>query len=120
FPAYPAPRSIRSRSSVFSFGRLAFITPVLQLAQQFVEPLVAFLPGMAVLLDPLRHVLQRGRLEAARTPLRLAALADEACPLKHLQVLRHSGQLEVERSRQLQDRRLARLQPGQNRPPGRV
>jgi DNA-3-methyladenine glycosylase II len=57
-----------------------------------------------VLADPVGDRAQRLWLQPAGPPLRLAALLDETGPLKHLEVLRDSGQAHVEGRSELCDR----------------
>ena len=47
------------------------------------------------------------KLEAARTPLRLATAGDEAGIFQHLQVLCDCGHAHIERLRKFRDRRVA-------------
>src|SRR3954468_20368399 len=97
------------------------VTPsFLDLSQVAVETIEASLPELAVQLEPLRHVLQRPRLEPARTPLRRAAARDQACPLEHLQVLRHGGQAHREGLGQLRHGRLTAREAREDLPPRRV
>src|SRR4029078_9307485 len=76
---------------------------LLQLAQVVVESLETLLPEPSVVAAPVGDVAEPLRLEGAGTPLRLAALFDEAGPLEHLQVVPASGEAgrrrDVERSR---------------------
>src|SRR3984957_21184602 len=51
------------------------------------EPVKTLLPEPAVMLHPIRNVLERFAVELARTPLRVARLGDEAGALEHFQVL---------------------------------
>src|SRR5262249_35863549 len=61
-----------------------------------------------------------GGVEAARPPLRGAALHDEAGLLEHLEVAGDRGQAHRVRGGELVDGRLALDQSGEDRPPGRV
>src|SRR6516225_9932530 len=67
----------------------------LQLAQIFVKPSKAFFPEAAVMLEPIRSVLERCRIELARPPLRPAATRNQARPLQHLEVLGDGGEAHV-------------------------
>ena len=84
------------------------------------EPIEALLPDVPVGHGPFGHVLERLRLDPARSPLRLAAAHDQPGPLQHAQVLGHGRHAHVEGLRQLGDRALAHRQPGENRAAGRV
>src|SRR6185503_6615116 len=61
---------------------------LLQVLEVVVEPFVARIPEAAVVLGPLGDLLERRRLEPARSPLRFAAACDETRALEHPQVLR--------------------------------
>src|SRR5437773_2514127 len=63
---------------------------------------------------------QRLRLESARPPLRVAAARDEPRMLEHLEVLRDRRLTHCERLGQVHHARLARREPGENRPSRRV
>src|SRR5471030_393303 len=90
---------------------------VLEVKVQTVEPLF---PDHAVVLDPVRDLLERLRREPAGTPLRLAAAGDEARALQHLEVLGDGRLAHVERPGQLSDVGLARREACQDRPPGGI
>src|SRR5215207_5018868 len=91
----------------------------LELAQVVVEPVEALVEEAAVVLEPAVDALQSLGIEAAGTPLRLAAAGDEAGALQHLQMLRDGGQAHAERLRELRDGRLAEAEPRQDGAPGR-
>src|SRR6476620_5430946 len=55
-------------------------------ADVFVEPIQPLLPEFAVMPDPVGDVLERRRLEPARTPLRVAAARDQAGAFENFQV----------------------------------
>jgi hypothetical protein len=74
----------------------------------------------SVFADPGGHVAQALRLEPARPPLSLASLLDQTGPLQHLEVFRDGRKTEIERGRQLRDRRLTLGQPGQDGSTGRI
>src|SRR5207248_2708748 len=90
------------------------------LLQNFVEALETLVPEAPILPHPVGRVLEAGGLEAARSPLRAAALCDKAGALQHFEVFRHAGEAEVERLGQLRDRGLALCQSRENRPPGGI
>src|ERR687887_2878852 len=75
----------------------------LDMAQVGVQAVEALLPELAVPLDPVVDVLERSRVEATGSPLRLATACDEARPLEHLEVLRDPRQGHVEGLGQLGD-----------------
>ena len=93
---------------------------VLEFPKERIEALEALLPMGSVLADPVGNVAQRVRTKPSRPPLRLTTLLDETGPLEHPQVLGDGGLAHVERLGEVLDRRLARGEPGQDRPPGRV
>ena len=97
-----------------------FFSFALQFLQVGLEPVEALLPDVAVALGPLGDFLERRRLDPARPPLRLAPARDQAGALEHPQVLRDGRHAHVERLGELGDRALARGQPRQDRPAGRV
>jgi hypothetical protein len=78
----------------------------LQFAQVVVEAIEALLPVPTVLADPVGHVAQPFRLEAARSPLSLAPLLDEPGALENLEVFRDRRKAQVKWGCQLRDRRL--------------
>src|SRR5207247_1373925 len=88
-----------------------------QILQDIVEALEAFVPEPSVLPHPLGRLLQAPGLEAARPPLRVAALRDQAGVLQHFQVFADSGKAEVERLGQFRDRGLSLRKTSQDRPP---
>src|SRR5258708_6427240 len=92
----------------------------LQFVQIGLQTVEALLPETAVVLQPIRGILERRRIEAARAPLRVSAAADEPGALQHLEMLRDGRQTQVERLGQRGDRCLARDQSRQNGAPGRV
>ena len=84
------------------------------------EAVEARIPQLAVLLQPVGHVLQRARLNLARPRLRLAGPQDQPTALEHLDVLRDGLDRHVERLGELVDRRGPRRQPGEDRAPRRI
>src|SRR5688572_33095570 len=70
----------------FLLGVLGF--HLLEVAVEAVEPC---LPNMAVAFSPVRHFLERRRLDAAGSPLRLAAARDEPGAFQHAEVLGYGG-----------------------------
>src|SRR5262245_27940762 len=69
--------------------------------QVLVEARVARLPEAPVLLGPVRHLLERRRLQPPGAPLRIAAARDQARALQHLEVLGYGGLAHVEGRAQL-------------------
>src|ERR1700754_2883982 len=55
---------------------------LLHLLQVCVQPGVAGVPELSVVLGPLSDLTQRRRLEPARAPLSLPSPGDETCPLE--------------------------------------
>src|SRR5437660_1075019 len=86
-----------------------------QLAQVLVQATETLLPGRAIVLDPVRHILEPGWLEPTRAPLRPPGLRDQAGLLQDFEVLGHRRQAELEWLRELEHRRLALGQAGQDR-----
>src|SRR5579864_7972263 len=78
-----------------------------QLLQNFVQALETLVPEAPVLSHPVGRLLQPAGLQAARPPLRVAALCDQAGALQHFEVFRDAGEAQVERLGQLRDRGLA-------------
>src|SRR5437773_10439327 len=91
-----------------------------QILQNIVEALEALVPEPSVLPHPLGRLLQAPGLEAARPPLRVAALRDQAGALQHFQVFADAGKAEVKRFGQLRDRGLPLGETSQDRPPGGI
>src|SRR5262245_35381605 len=89
-------------ASIFSAFRFHFLISF----QMSIEAIEAVLPEMAIGFDPLRHLLQRLRLQAAGTRLGRATPRNEASPLQHFQVLRDRRLRHVEGLSQLVDRGL--------------
>src|SRR3989304_3795394 len=69
---------------------------LLQFAQVIVQAFETLLPVAAIVFDPLVGLFQRARLQAAGTPLRLAAAGDEPGALQYLEVLGDSGEGHLE------------------------
>src|SRR2546430_2665735 len=70
--------------------------PFLKLGQIGIELTETLVPDPAIGIHPVGSLLQPGRLEPARSPLRLPALCDQAGALEHFEVLRDSRQLQME------------------------
>src|SRR5438105_9932286 len=85
-----------------------------------VEPIEALLPEDAVALHPLGGLPEPVRFEPGRAPLGVPSPRDESRALEDLEVLRDRRERHVEGLRQLRDRSLARGQPREDRPPGRI
>src|SRR5256712_485323 len=90
---------------------------LLKLAEVAVEAVEALLPEAPIALDPVGDLPQALGLEPAGPPLRVAAPGDQAGGLEHLEALRGPGEAPGGRVRELGDRRPARRQTGQDRPP---
>src|SRR5262252_10201689 len=75
-----------------------------QILQYVVQALEALVPEAPVFPHPAGRLAQPTALEAARPPLRVAALRDQAGALQHFQVFGDRGEAEVERFGQLRDR----------------
>src|SRR5215468_12554720 len=71
-------------------------------------------PKPTVLLDPGSGVFEWPGIQAAGTPLRLAAAQDQSGALKHLQMLRDRGHGHLEWFSEFGHRGLAQSQPGQD------
>jgi hypothetical protein len=82
-----------------------------------VEP---FLPGLSILLDPLRHFVEGLGRQPTWAPLRSSTLLDETGALENLEMLRDRGQAEIERCREFLDGRITRREPSDDRSPRRV
>src|SRR5205814_6372294 len=65
---------------------------LLHLAQIFLEAIETLLPKTAIVLDPLRSVLEGTRFQPTRTPLRLAPACNQTRALQHLKMLGDRGQ----------------------------
>src|SRR5439155_10943514 len=92
----------------------------LKLAEVVVQAIEAGFPVPPVLADPFGRVPERLRLQPARPPLRLTSLLEEPRALEHLEVLRDRREAEIERGRQLRDRRLALGESREDGAPRRV
>src|SRR4029077_17377332 len=92
----------------------------LQSFEVLVQPVVARIPEVAVLLRELGDLLERSGIERARPPLRLPPALNEPGALEHAKVLRDSRPAHGERLGQLLDRRLPPSQPAQDRAPGGI
>src|SRR5271170_7017855 len=103
-------RSAVSLAGTF-FLAFTFLLLRLKLVQIFPEPVEAFLPVLAVLLDPVRHFLQRLRRDSARSPLRFASARDQPGALQHLEVFGYGGQRHLERFGEFGDRSFSRSEP---------
>src|SRR2546425_1249173 len=91
-----------------------------QILQKVVEALEALVPEAPVFPHPLGRLSEAPALEAARPPLRVAALSDQAGALQHFQVLGDAGKAQVKRFGQFRDRSLAQRETSQDRSPGGV
>src|SRR5437867_367227 len=83
---------------------LAFPLQLLQVGLQPIEPC---LPQAAIWLDPIGHVLQPARIQAAGPPLCIAAPNHQPRALEHFQVFRDGGHAHIEWLGEFGDRRLA-------------
>src|SRR5262245_62540926 len=68
----------------------------LQFAQVIVQAIETLLPETAIAFQPVVHLLQRTRFDAAGPPLRLAPAQDQAGALQHLEMLGDGGKAHVE------------------------
>ena len=66
--------------------------------------------------NPVRGLLERGRLEPAAAHAAILASVNQACPLEHLDVFQDGRQRHGERAGQLGDRRVRLGQARQDRP----
>src|SRR5687767_3804528 len=64
----------------------------LHLFKVLIEPFEARVPELPVLGNPIRNILQRGRLKFARTPLRVLSATDKFCLLEDLEMFRDRRQ----------------------------
>src|SRR5690349_5693849 len=109
--------------SVFGIVRVSLLTCFLlldQILQNIVQALEAVVPEAPVLPHPFGSLFEPFGLEAARPPLRVAALCDQAGALQHFQMFADAGKAQVERLGQLRDRCLPLRQTGQDRSPGGI
>ena len=90
------------------------------LGQDGVETVVALLGLLPVPLDPLRHQVEDLRLEMARPPLGVLALADQAGVGQHLDVLGHRLDGDVVGIGQLPDGGVAPGEAGHHVAPRRI
>src|ERR1700746_548391 len=95
-------------SATFFFAFVVFL--FLQLAQILFQAVEALIPEAAIVVEPIRGVLERTRREPAWTPLRLATTRDKPRALEHLQMLGDSGQAHLEGLGEFGDRGLARCE----------
>ena len=90
------------------------------LGEDGIEALVALLGLLAVSLDPLRHQVEDLRLEVARSPLGVLALAHQAGVGEHPDVLRHRLHGDVVGLGQLADGGIAHGQASHHVAPRRI
>src|SRR5688500_14084909 len=104
----------RSRVRVLRLGVvLSSLFLGLELAKVVIQAIEALVPDPAVLLEPVGDVAKRRRVESGRTPLGIAAAADEAGAREHLEVPGHGWQAHRERAGQLADGGLAGGEAGE-------
>src|SRR5713101_3497922 len=117
-------RVMTSSRSVDSMAALLLsamsLLPPFQLAQIAFQAVEALFPETAIVLQPVRGVLQRTRLEPAGPPLRLATARDQTGALQHLEVLGDGGKAHLEGRGQLRDRGLAGDEASKDRAPGGI
>src|SRR5437879_3593934 len=85
-----------------------------QILQNLVQALEALVPEAPVFPHPLGRLSKAPALEAARPPLRVAALRDQAGALQHFQVFGDTGKAQVKRFGQFRDRSLALCETSQD------
>src|SRR5580658_5668038 len=113
-------RSVASAAAVSVATSMAAPTlfPLpLQILQIGLETIEALLPEGAIMLQPIRGVLEWTRLEPTWSPLRLAATRDQPGAFQHFQVLGNAGKAHGERLGQFGDRGLAGRKSRQDRAP---
>src|SRR5260221_11199806 len=69
----------------------------LELAQVAAKTVEALFPEPPIVLDPVRHILERARLETRGAPLSLAAARNQAGALLHLERLGEREQASIKR-----------------------
>src|SRR5438445_5934052 len=82
-------------SLLFATAADIFLLLFLQIGEVFVETIECVFPEAAVVRDPVGDLLERAGVEAARTPLRVAAARDQAGMLRDFEVLRDCRQAHV-------------------------
>src|SRR5262245_38979808 len=92
----------------------------LQFSHVTVQAIETLLPETAIAFQPVVHLLQRTRFDAAGPPLRLAPAQDQAGALQHLEMLGDGGKTHVEGLGELRHRGFAGRKPRQNGPARRV
>src|SRR5580658_1330280 len=99
---------VSAATSMAAATLLALSLQVLQIGLQAIE---ARFPEAAVMLQPIRGVLEWTRLEPTWPPLCVAATHDQPGAFQHFQVLGNAGKAHGERLGQFGDRNLARRKP---------
>src|SRR6187399_2700098 len=92
----------------------------LQLLQVVVELLEALAPRFARVLRPSRDLVERRRTELTRPALCIPTAGDQPRALEHLQMPRDGWKADLERSGELEHRRLTRCQARDDGPPGGI
>src|SRR5262245_21976292 len=103
----------------FAFAAILLLLR-LQFAQVIVQAIETLLPESAVTFQPVVHLLERTRLDAAGPPLRLAPAQDQAGALQHLEMLGDGGKAHVEGFGEFRHRGFAGRKPRQNGPARRI
>src|SRR5437868_12865119 len=98
---------VTSKVSVFLALPAMSLLLRFQLLQIGVEAIEPLFPDRAKTPGPLGGFFQRGRLQPARAPLRVAPARDESRPFEDPQVLRDRRHAHGERLGQFRDRPLA-------------
>src|SRR5262245_18577774 len=92
----------------------------LNLAQVLVQTIEAQFPEAAVALNPVRHVLERARFQAAGSPLGPPPACNQARVLEHLEVLGDCRKAQVEGLGERGDRLLTGSEARQDGAPGGI
>src|SRR3954469_19056665 len=91
-----------------------------QVVEVCIEALIARVPKLAIVLCPFGDLLDRRRLQATGSPLRLPSARDEPGALEHPKMFRDRRATHVEGFRELADGAFAVGQARENGAPSRV
>ena len=83
----------------------------MKVAEVLIELVEAVVPHLALLVDPVDGRVEAFGFEMTRSRLGFATTGDQSAVFEHLDVFRHGLECEIERLRQLVDRRLAGGKP---------